>query len=318
VNVASLFREASENAARVDDIFLVELAIALVIFLLVLVLIVVFAVRYRRGSAAERGPLPSFLRKEVEIGWTTATLFLFLFMFWWGTAKPFTDSETAAPLQIHIYAKQWMWKAEHPNGAREINALHLPVGSRIELIMTSQDVIHSFFVPAFRVKRDVLPERDSVLDFHPTQLGAYRLFCAEFCGTEHSNMTGTVFVLPPADYLKWRDVQPHSDDIAAEGEALFRAFGCSGCHAPNSAVHAPDLRGIFGHPVPLENGRTTIADESYIRDSILMPQKDVAAGYAPIMPSFSNIVDDSQITRLIAYIKSLALQDPGDREYGHR
>ena len=315
--MGGLFRQASIDAVAVDRIFLLELGIAGLIFLFVLVLIVVFAVRYRRGSAAKRGTLPAFLRSEVEIGWTTATLFLFLFMFWWGTARPFADRDWAPPLQIHIYAKQWMWKAEHPNGAREINALHLPVNSRVELIMTSQDVIHSFFVPAFRVKRDVLPERDAVLDFHPTQLGAYRLFCAEYCGTEHSNMTGTVFVMSREDYLKWRDEQPHSDDIAAEGEALFRAFGCSGCHAPNSAVHAPDLRGVFGHMVPLEGGRNVLADEAYIRDSILQPQKDVAAGYAPIMPSFSNIVDDSQITRLTAYIKSLALQEPGNSEYGH-
>ena len=315
--MGALFQQGSSNAAAVDRIFLLELGIATVIFLLVLVLIVTFAIRYRRGSRAQRGQLPAFVRSEVEVGWTTATLFLFLFLFWWGTARPFTDSDPAPPLQIHIYAKQRMWKAEHPNGAREINALHLPVNSRVELIMTSQDVIHSFFVPAFRVKQDVLPGRDSVLGFHPTKLGTYRLFCAEYCGTEHSNMTGTVFVMPREDYLKWRDAQPHSDDIAAEGEALFRALGCSGCHAPNSAVHAPDLRGVFGHQVPLEGGRTVVADEAYIRDSILLPQKDVAAGYAPIMPSFSNIVDDSQITRLIAYIKSLALQEPGPREYGH-
>jgi cytochrome c oxidase subunit 2 len=315
--MGALFREASANAPAVDRVFLLELGIAFLIFLLVLVLIVAFAIRYRRGSAVQRGPLPRLVRSEVEIGWTTATLFLFLFMFWWGTARPFSEAEAAPPLQIHIYAKQWMWKVEHPNGAREINALHLPVDSQVQLIMTSQDVIHSFFVPAFRLKRDVLPARDSSLDFRTTKLGAYHLFCAEYCGTEHSNMTGTVYVMPREDYLKWRDAQPHSDDIAAEGEALFRALGCSGCHAPNSAVHAPDLRGVFGHPVQLDGGRTAMADEAYIRDSILLPQKDVAAGYEPIMPSFSNIVDDSQITRLIAYIKSLALQEPGPREYGH-
>lgn len=315
--MGALFQEASANATAVDRVFLIELGIAFAIFLLVFVLILGFSIRYRRGSAARRGPVPSLAGKEVEVGWTTATLFLFVFIFWWGTAHPFTDADPTPPLQIHIYAKQWMWKAEHPNGAREINALHVPLNSRVQLIMTSQDVIHSFFVPAFRIKRDVLPHRDAVLDFRPTKLGSYRLFCAEFCGTEHSNMIGTVFVMPRDDYLRWRDVQPHSDDIAAEGEALFHALGCSGCHAPNSAVHAPDLRGVFGHSIPLDGGRTVLADEAYIRDSILLPQKDVAAGYAPIMPSFSNIVDDSQITRLTAYIKSLALQEPGSSEYGH-
>ncbi len=183
--------------------------------------------------------------------------------------------------------------------------------------MTSQDVIHSFYVPAFRAKQDVLPARYTELDVDPTEIGTFHLFCAEYCGTEHSNMTGEVTVMRRADYLRWRDAQPHSDSLAAEGEALFRALGCSGCHDPHSNVHAPDLRGVYRHPVPLADGRIVIADEAYLRDSILEPLKDVAAGYAPIMPSFSNVVDDSQITRLIAYIQSLALEEPSGNEYGH-
>jgi cytochrome c oxidase subunit 2 len=221
--------------------------------------------------------------------------------------------ENTAPLEIHIYAKQWMWKVEHDNGAREIDTLHIPNDTPIHLVMTSQDVIHSFYVPAFRIKQDVLPGRDEPLDFHPTQIGTFHLFCAEYCGTEHSKMTGDIVVMAKEDYARWRLAQPHSDSLATEGEALFRSLGCSGCHDPSSAVHAPDLRGVFGHPVPLEGGRVVTADEAYVRDSILLPQKDIAAGYAPIMPSFSNIVDDSQITRLIAYIRSLAQEEAEPR-----
>ena len=317
MNEAALFQEASQGAVGVDRIFFLLVGIASLILLIVFVLIVVFSIRYRRGSKAKRGELPAILRREIEIGWTTGTLFLAIFMFWWGVARPFaTDPGPSNPLEIHILAKQWMWKAEHPNGAREINTLHIPIDTPIRLVMTSQDVIHSFFVPAFRVKHDVLPDRNVELDVHPTKLGMFHLFCAEYCGTEHSNMSGDVVVMSSQDYVRWRDVQPHSDSLAAEGEALFHAFGCSWCHDPNSALHAPDLRGVFGRMVPLQDGRTVTADEAYIRDCILLPQKNVPAGYAPIMPSFSNIVDDSQITRLIAYVKSLALQEPGPNAYG--
>ena len=175
--------------------------------------------------------------------------------------------------------------------------------------MTSQDVIHSFYVPAFRAKQDVLPDRITMLDILPDELGTFHLFCAEFCGTEHSQMTGEVIVMRHEDYAHWRDIQPQSDTLAAEGAALFHSLGCSGCHDPASAVHAPDLRGVFGHPVPLQDGRRVIADEAYIRDSILLPDKDIVAGYAPIMPSFSNVVDESQMERLTAYIRSLSAQE---------
>lgn len=306
MDLGNLFVEASRGAALVDTDFLILLGISLAILTLVVVLVLVFAIRYRRGSRAGRGPLPSFMAHEFEIGWTSATVFLFIFIFWWLVAPPAASNSSQMPaLQIQIYAKQWMWKVEHPNGAREINTLHLPLNTPVHLVMTSQDVIHSFYVPAFRVKRDVLPDRASVLDFYPTQTGSFHLFCAEYCGTDHSQMTGEVIVMRPEDYAHWREVQPQSDTLAAEGEALFHSLGCSGCHDPASPVHAPDLRGIYGRPVPLQDGRHVVADDAYIRDVILMPQRNVPAGFAPIMPSFSNVVDDGQIERLIAYIRSL-------------
>lgn len=312
MDLGNLFVEGSPGAAVVDNDFLILLAISLVILLLVFGLVLVFAIRYRRGSGARRGPLPALLQREFEIGWTSATVFLFIFIFWWLVAPPAASNSSQTPaLQIQIYAKQWMWKVEHPNGAREINTLHLPLNTHVHLVMTSQDVIHSFYVPAFRAKRDVLPDRLSVLDFFPTQPGTYHLFCAEYCGADHSQMTGEVIVMRPEDYARWREVQPQSDTLAAEGQALFHSLGCSGCHDPASPVHAPDLRGIFGQSVPLQDGRHVVADDAYIRDCILMPQKNIPAGYAPIMPSFSNVVDDSQIERLIAYIRSL---HPGEPE----
>src|SRR5438105_1750738 len=311
MSTGNLFTEAATSAAFVDSEFLFLTIISLIIFLLVFTLVLVFAIRYRRGSSARRGPLPSVLKREIEIGWTAATVFLAILIFWWGVAAPAAFPQIAPhPLEIHISAKQWMWKTEHPNGAREINTLHLPENTPVRLVMTSQDVIHSFYVPAFRLKHDVLPGRTTVIEVYPTKTGNFHLFCAELCGAEHSNMTGEIMVMGQDEYARWRDAQPHSDSIAAEGEALFHSLGCSGCHDPASSVHAPDLRDLFGHPVPLEGRRVAVADEAYIRDCILMPQKNIPAGYPPIMPSFSNIVDDSQIERLIAYIKSLALQEP--------
>ncbi len=310
MEIGNLFAEASQNAGVVDLDFLVLTIISMAIFLLVFTLVLVFCIRYRRGSNAKRGRLPEIMRREIEAGWTAGTVFLALFIFWWAVAAPAALQGQPAPaLKIHIYAKQWMWQVEHPNGAREINTLHLPVGTPVHLLMTSQDVIHSFYVPAFRAKHDVLPDRIVELEFLPTKIGTFHLFCAEFCGTAHSQMTGQVIVMRQEDYAHWREVQPQSETLAAEGAALFHSLGCSGCHDPASAVHAPDLRGVFGHIVQLQGGRQVVADEAYVRDSILLPDKDIVAGFAPIMPSFSNVVNNSQIESLIAYIRSLSPQE---------
>jgi cytochrome c oxidase subunit 2 len=297
---------ASEQAARIDVLFIGLLVISGVILLLVAGLLLVFCTRYRRGSAAPRGRLPEFLRRDVEVGWTAATLFLALFLFWWAGATQLQASNPPpGALEIHIAAKQWMWKARHPNGAREIDALHVPRGEAVRLVMTSQDVIHSFFVPAFRLKQDVLPGRFTGIWFRATEPGEYRLFCAEFCGTNHARMGGTVTVMEPEDYARWAAAQPQQEDLAGEGAALFTALGCSGCHAPASSVHAPLLTGVYGRIVHLADGRTVRADAAYIRDSILQPKRDVVVGYEPVMPSFDGMVDDGDMQRLIAYIQSL-------------
>lgn len=301
--------EATTHAVQVDHIFYGLLLLSGLTMLLVFVLVIFLAVRYRRGSTAKRGPLPEIVSREFEIGWTSATLFLFAFLFWWAASADLKS--LAAPsdaIEIHVVAKQWMWKTQQPNGAREIDALHIPVGKPVRLVMTSQDVIHSFFVPAFRVKQDVVPGRETEIWFNATKTGVFPLLCAEYCGTDHSMMRGRIVVMRPEDYADWLTRQPEGDDLAHIGAKLFVAQGCSGCHAESSSVHAPKLAGLYGRTVSLSDGRQVKADDGYIRDSILQPKRDIVAGYEPIMPSFTGLLDDGEIQSLTAYIRSLGSQ----------
>jgi cytochrome c oxidase subunit 2 len=298
---------ASAQAVQTDQIYFVLLALSGAVIVLVGALILVFSIRYRRGSKAKRGALPAFMSKEFEIGWASATLFLALFIFWWVSSSQL--SALVAPknaLEIHVVAKQWMWKTQHSNGAREINELHVPLDTPVRLVMTSEDVIHSFFVPAFRMKKDVLPGRYTETWFRATKLGVFHLFCAEYCGSEHSRMTGRIVVMQADGYARWLAAQPEGDGLAKAGEAVFRARGCSGCHSEASKVHAPDLNGLYGRKVQLADGRTVTADEAYLRDSMLLPRRDVAAGFEPIMPSYAGILTDGEIISLTAYIRSLS------------
>ena len=296
--------QASTIAPEIDRIFLILCLIGGGVMLLVGVLIFLFAVRYRRGSGAKRGPLPAILSREVEIGWTVATGFVFLFIAWFATAAELPQFEVPKDAAtIHIVARQWMWKVEHPSGAREIDALTVPTGVPVVLVMTSQDVIHSFSVPAFRVKQDVLPGRYTTIWFQATKPGDYRLLCTEYCGTDHSRMTGWVHVLAPEAYARWTAAQPRGDDLAAQGAALYRSLGCSGCHDGGARVRAPSLAGIYGRPQPLADGSFAVADEAYLRDSIMLPQKQVAAGYDAVMPSYQGIASEDQVVALIAYLE---------------
>ncbi|UFN46924.1 cytochrome c oxidase subunit II [Roseomonas sp. OT10] len=305
-----LWPEAASDTARMVDAdawLLVGLSTAVVA--LVLALVLGFAIRYRRGSRAKRGAMPELVQSEVEIGWTFATLLLALFLFAWaGSAELGAERSPPEALEIHVTARQWMWKAQHPNGAREIDALHLPRGEAVRLLMTSEDVIHSFFVPEFRIKQDVLPGRLTQLRFTPTRTGTFHLFCAEFCGTLHARMGGSVTVLEPEDYARWRAAQPEGDDLGREGAALFVSLGCAGCHAGGSAVRAPRLEGVFGRDVPLADGRVVRADEAYLRDSILQPGRDVVAGFEPLMPSFAGLLGEGEVQRLVAYLRGLGAE----------
>jgi cytochrome c oxidase subunit 2 len=299
--------QASVGAVKTDTLFLGLLAFATVIALIVLALVVGFAVRYRKGSPAPRGPLPRLLDRQVEIGWTAATAFAALFIFWWASSIQLVAlNPPKNALEIHVVGKQWMWKTQHPSGAREINALHAPVNTPVKLVMTSQDVIHSFFVPAFRMKQDVVPGRYTETWFNATKLGTYPLYCSEFCGTDHSLMTGEVIVMPASDYARWARAQPNADTLADQGRGIFSALGCSGCHGSTAKVPAPPLAGLYGRSVVLADHRTVRADEQYLRDSILLPNKDVVAGYDPIMPAYQGVAGEDDVIALVAYLKSLS------------
>jgi cytochrome c oxidase subunit 2 len=300
---------ASVYAGDWDRLFLVLTVVSALVVLLIFTIIVGFSIRYRRGSKAPRGVLPEVITNELELGWTAATAIAFLFLFWWTAVQQLHNvNPPQGAIELHVVAKQWMWKVQQPNGVREINELHAPVGRPVRLIMTSQDVIHSLFLPALRLKQDVLPGRYTYLWFTADKPGVYNLLCAELCGSEHSRMTGRLVLMNAADYAKWSAAQPGAENLAAEGEKLFRSYGCSGCHASQSSVHAPDLNGVFGRRVQLAGGRTVTADEAYLRDSILLPQKDVVAGFSPVMPSFQGTVSDDDMVKLIAYLKSLSAE----------
>jgi cytochrome c oxidase subunit 2 len=299
-------------APRIDALFYAITATTVAVALAVFVALIYFGIRYRAGNPVPRhadiAAAQRRARIRVELAWTLLPLFLFLCAFAWA-ARLYVD-RAAAPadaLPVDVVAKQWMWEFQHAGGRREIDELHVPRGRPVKLTMTSQDVIHSLFVPAFRVKQDVLPGRYTDLWFTATRAGRYHLFCAEYCGTDHAGMgSGDVVVMEPADFERWLAAGASAPSAAARGEAAFRALGCSGCHGANAAVHAPNLGGLYGKPVPLSDGSVVTADERYLRDSILLPHKQVAAGYAPIMPSFAGRIAEEDVFDLIAYIRSLA------------
>jgi len=296
----------SSYGGDIDLLFIGLLAISLGVALLLFILLLVFAIRYRAGSKADRSH-PVRKTWYWEIGWTTLTLLGFLGLFVWGASlylDVYRDTPDAMP--IYVVAKQWMWHVQHQGGQREINELHIPVHRSVQLIMGSQDVIHSFFVPAFRVKHDVVPGRYQNLWFRADKTGEFQLLCAEFCGTDHSRMIGRIVVMEPHDFETWLSHQQAPGTLAREGADLFRQLGCSGCHVGQGTVRAPALDGLFGKPVPLQDGTVVVADDRYIRDSILMPASQVAAGYAPVMPSFAGRVSEDELIRLVAYIKSLS------------
>jgi cytochrome c oxidase subunit II len=305
--------EASSTAPQIDALFWSMIALCGLVAVGVFGAMIFFCFRYRRGSPADRtgGHNQSL---GVELTWTLIPFALFIGVFAWSLVL-FAHARTPPgnAQTLYIVAKQWMWKVQHPGGQREINILHVPIGEPIRLTMTSQDVIHSFYVPAFRVKQDVLPGRYTQLWFTATKLGAFPLLCAEYCGLDHSRMGGSVVVLSRADYVAWLEGHDTGLSLAAHGANLFRSQGCSGCHGRNASVHAPDLNGLYGNPVHLSDGTTVIADERYLRDSILLPQRQVVAGYAPIMPSFSGQLSEEDLLALVAYLKSIP-RIPGQEE----
>src|SRR5713226_8867400 len=300
--------QASATAQHVDNLAIYLIVVATVFSAAIFMLIFYFAVKYRRRSEHER-PLPTPEPMALEMAWSIIPFGLMIVMFVWGASIYF---EMARPpddaMNIYVVGKQWMWKTQHLEGQREINELHIPLGRAVRLTMTSEDVIHSFYVPAFRVKFDVLPGRYTTAWFKPTKPGKYHLFCAEYCGTLHSGMIGWIYVMEPAEYETWLAGGSGSESLASRGEKLFEYLACANCHRTDKPGRCPNLIGLFGKPVQLTTGQTVTADEAYIRESILNPSAKIVAGYQNIMPTFQGQVTEEDLLQLIEYVKSLAKQ----------
>ncbi|HZS08778.1 MAG TPA: cytochrome c oxidase subunit II [Blastocatellia bacterium] len=298
--------QASTVAGEVDALFLSLVGLTLFFTFAIAGLELYYAVKYRRRSRDEI-PRPVVGSIRLELAWTVIPFLISMGIFAWGASLYFRLYRPPREAQeIYVTAKQWMWRFQHPEGQREINELHVPVGRRVKLIMTSEDVIHSFFVPEFRVKSDVLPgdRRYTSLWFEATRPGRYHLFCAEYCGTNHSGMIGWVVVMEPQEYEAWLGGEGVGQ-MSASGEGLFQSLGCASCHLMNGQGQCPSLAGVFGRQVALADGRKVTADESYIRESIVNPQAKIVAGYQPIMPTFQGLVNEEQLLQLVAYVKSL-------------
>jgi cytochrome c oxidase subunit 2 len=302
--------QASTSAHNVDALYFALILISLFFIAVVFLPILFFCIKYRQGSSADRSN-PSTGSNLIEFGWTTAPTLMGLAVFTWGAIDYFRiERKPANAIDVQVVAKQWMWKLQHAEGKREINELHIPVDQTVALNLISQDVIHSFFVPAFRVKQDVVPGKYTSEWFKATRIGEYHIFCSQYCGTQHAQMIGRVVVMQPKAYERWLNSGEQTESIVRAGERLFHARGCSGCHAPDSQFHAPFLEGLYRKPVPLADGTMVTADDQYLRDSILQPAKQISAGYDNIMPSFSGHLSEEEIMQLIAYLKTIGQQEP--------
>jgi cytochrome c oxidase subunit 2 len=299
--------QASVIASEVDAVFLFLVAVTVFFSVGIATTLVVFAVKYRRRSELDRpeeihGSLP------LELTWSVIPFLLTVVMFVWGARVFFHMNRTPDDaMTVNVVGKRWMWKLQHPTGQREINELHVPLGRPVRLNITSEDTIHSFFVPAFRIKKDAVPGRYNTAWFKATKTGTYHLFCAEYCGTEHSRMIGQVVVMEPDAYQTWLAGGPAPESPVKAGEKLFTELNCITCHRPDSAGRGPVLNGIFGRTVALEGGEKVVADEAYVRESILNPAAKITAGYQPVMPTYLGQVSEESLLQLIAYVKSLAL-----------
>jgi cytochrome c oxidase subunit 2 len=302
--------EASSSASHIDWLFLALTLVSLFFVVVVFLPITFFAIKYRRGSSADRSN-PSSGSNLLEAGWTLFPILLSIGLFVWGATTYYQMQRPPRDaLQVQVVGKQWMWKVQHAEGKKEINELHLPLGRTVNLTLASEDAIHSFFIPAFRVKQDAVPGRYTSEWFRPTRLGEYHLFCAEYCGTNHSRMVGRVVVMDPAQYERWLGTGEAGQSVVLEGERLFRERGCSGCHEGKSTIHAPLLQGIYGRQVPLASREVITVDDQYLRDSILLPGKQISAGYDNLMPSFAGHISEAEVMQIIAYLKSTTDQPP--------
>lgn len=301
--------QAATIAPKVDALVIFEIGVSAFFIVMFGLVILGFCIHYRRGNPVDRSNPPVNSRIG-EVLWFVVAIGICGIMYTWATRLFFEEyTPTPGASRIDVVGKQWMWYVQHPEGRSETNELHVPIGRPFKLNMTSQDVVHSFFIPAFRLKQDVVPGMYTGYSFTPSKVGVYDLFCAEYCGTNHSKMIGHVYVMEPEDYEAWLAEKGGGPSQADEGERLFVQHHCAGCHRGSQIVHAPRLEGVYGKPVPIQVGSEVhfeIADETYIRDSVLMPKDKVVAGYEPIMPSFKDQISEQDLLKIIAYIKSLA------------
>lgn len=306
-----LFPEAASTmAGRVDALYFFLVGLTAFFSLLIAGLIVTYAVKFRRlspdsiGGRIQGGLL-------LEITWSVIPFLITMVIFVWGASVFFAMSRPPdETLNIYVVGKQWMWKFQHLDGQREINELHVPVGRAVKLIMTSEDVIHDVFVPAFRIKADVIPGRYTNLWFEPTKPGTYHLFCAEYCGTRHSGMIGQVVVMEANDYQAWLSGGTEEGSLASAGQKLFADLACNTCHRPDAQGRGPVLQNLFGKTVDLSSGERVVVDEAYVRESILNPAAKITAGFQPIMPTFQGLVSEEGLLELIEYVKSLKQDTP--------
>lgn len=309
----SLFPEAASTVAgRIDGLYFFLVAMTTFATAGVCAALLYFCIRYRRKhdvkSVQIAGSIP------LEIFWSAVPFFLWVGVFVWG-AKVYLEVNTPPieGMQFYVTGKQWMWKIQHPTGHTEINSLHVPVGEPVILTMISEDVIHDFYVPEFRVKNDVLPGRYTRVWFEATKVGSYKLLCAEYCGTDHSRMIGQVVVMDPADYQTWLSGADAGEEPVEAGRKLFENLRCVTCHAAASGQRGPDLANRFGLEADVDGGRRVLFDEDYIRNSILEPKRHISTGFQPLMPTYEGQINEGQIQNLIAYIKSLS-SEPGTTE----
>jgi cytochrome c oxidase subunit II len=302
-----LFPErASTIAGDVDALYFFLVGLSVVMSVLIATLVVSFAVRFHRRHADEVGAQVHG-GLMLELAWTFVPFVIAMVIFFWGAKVYFVmASPPREALNIYVVGKQWMWKVQHTTGQREINQLHVPIGRPVKLIMTSEDVIHNFSIPAMRVKSDVIPGRFVEIWFEPSRPGTYHIFCAEYCGTKHSGMIGQVVVMDATAYQSWLSGGTGEDSLASTGERLFADLACNTCHRPDSRGRGPVLQNVFGHPVQLHDGTIVTADENYLRESILTPAAKLTAGYQPVMPAFQGLVSEEQLLALIEYVKSLS------------
>ena len=304
-----LFPErASTIANEVDALYFFLIGLSVVMSILIATLVVSFAIKFRRRHRDEVGAQVHG-GMALELAWTIVPFLITLVVFFWGAKIYFVmASPPPETLNIYVVGKQWMWKVQHLTGQREINQLHVPVGRPVKLIMTSEDVIHNFSIPAMRVKADVIPGRFVEIWFEPTRPGTYQIFCAEYCGTQHSRMTGQVEVMEANAYQTWLSGGAAEGSLASTGERLFADLACNTCHRPDSRGRGPVLQNLYSHPVQLHDGTVVTADENYLRESILTPGAKVTAGFQPVMPAFQGLVSEEQLLALIEYVKSLSTQ----------